>query len=230
MSEVAELPWTWAGTLSYGAAVELLEARRQVLLGDADDPGTLFLVRHPAVVTLGRHTKPEHLLASAAELARRGVDLIASTRGGDASYHDLGQLMIYPVVRTGAVRRFVATLADAIVAIAAAAGVDGAAWQDEPAGVWIGGRKLAACGLHVHRGACVHGFALNVATAPEAWNVIVPCGLASAPVSLVELGADMDVDEVAALAGPILCRALGFAPRQQRWRDARAAVWSASGV
>jgi len=226
-----ELPWSYAGTVAYGAAAELLEARRQQLLDRPDDPGSLYLMRHPALVTLGRHTNPDHLLVSAAELARRGVGLSSSSRGGDASYHDLGQLMIYPVVRIGALRSFVATLAEAVIATMAAAGVAGAAWKDDPAGVWIEGRKIAACGLHVHRGVCIHGFALNVATSVEAWKVIVPCGVRGpGPVSLAELGADLEVDAVAALAGPIVCRGLGFTPHARRWPDARAAVWSHSGV
>ena len=64
-------------------------------------------------------------------------------------------------------------------------GVPGAAWQREPAGVWVHGRKLASCGLHLRRGVAIHGFAFNLCTPPAMWQAIVPCGLSAGALSSV---------------------------------------------
>jgi lipoate-protein ligase B len=64
--------------------------------------------------------------------------------------------------------------------------VPGARFERDPAGVWLGDAKLAACGLHLARGVAIHGWAWNVATPPSAWDMIVPCGLRTPVVSLAE--------------------------------------------
>jgi lipoyl(octanoyl) transferase len=158
------------------------------------------------VITLGRSADEANILdAGDIPIERIG-------RGGEVTYHGPGQLMIYPIVRLGSVVRFLAQVAAAIAETCAAFGVPGAAWQREPAGVWLGGQKLAACGIHVARGVSVHGFALNVDTPPEAWHAIRPCGLDVPQISLVRaLGAPVAVEQVARDLGPRLVQAVGTA-------------------
>jgi len=104
---------------------------------------------------------------------------------------------------------FLERVAGAIANAAAALGVPGAAWQRDPAGVWLGGQKLAACGIHVARGVSVHGFAFNVDTPTEAWRAIRPCGLDVPQISLVHArGAPLTVEAVARELGPRLARAV----------------------
>ena len=90
-----------------------------------------------------------------------------------------------------------------------------AAWRRDPAGVWCGDAKLAACGLHVRRGVAVHGFAFNLATPPDAWQLIVPCGLARAAVTSIaaerhrrDLPPPPSVADVAAIAATIVAASL----------------------
>ena len=97
--------------------------------------------------------------------------------------------------------------------VAAALGVPGAEFRRDPAGVWLGPAKLAACGIHIARGVSVHGFALNVCTPSNAWSRIRPCGLSVAQISLADARATCDmppvtVEQVAAEAGPRLVAAL----------------------
>ncbi len=114
------------------------------------------------------------------------------------TYHGPGQLVAYPVMRlaTGVVAH-VQAMAEAAIAVAAAHGVQAAFRRDCP-GVWCADRtKLAAFGVHVHRRVAIHGVALNVSTALDAFELIVPCGLAGTratslsaeagrPIALVE--------------------------------------------
>ena len=98
-------------------------------------------------------------------------------------------------------------MAAAIAEVGAELGVPGMAWRREPAGVWVDDKKIAACGIHVARGVPVHGFALDVATPPEAWTKIVPCGIGVPQTSLArQLGRAVAVAvvDVAALLGPRL--------------------------
>lgn len=200
----------WLGRIDYADAVHEMERRRAVLLDGDDDAPVLLLCEHHAVITLGRSAVESEILISPVELAKRGVDVVRSSRGGDVTYHGPGQLMIYPVVR---LRRGLLPLLEAIAseisALCAKLGVVGAQFRRSPAGVWIGDRKIAACGVHIRRRVMIHGFALNVSTPPAAWRQIVPCGLANRPIaSLAELGADASVEQVVTRFGADLARAV----------------------
>ena len=122
----------------------------------AGEPGVVFLCEHPPVITLGRSATPANILDAG------DVPVERIERGGEVTYHGPGQLMIYPVIRVTRVVELLARVAGAIAETCAALGAPGAAWRRDPAGVWLGERKLAACGIHVARGVSVHGFALNV--------------------------------------------------------------------
>jgi lipoyl(octanoyl) transferase len=88
--------------------------------------------------------------------------------------------------------------------------VPGTEFRRDPAGLWLGDAKLAACGIHVARSVSVHGWALNVATPAEAWRMINPCGLGAVrQISMHDVrGAPIDVATVAAELEPRLHRDL----------------------
>ena len=216
------LPWHWLGRVDYRTGIERQrQGRDRLLAGDAS-ARCLLLLEHEPVITLGKHADSGNVHASAEVLAARGIALERSDRGGDVTYHGPGQLVVYPVVRARGVVAFLAGVAAALAEVAAQLGVPGAVWQREPAGLWLPAEardglapaKLAACGIHLRRGAVTHGFALNVATPPEMWRAIVPCGLATPVSSIAEerarrgLSPPPAVAEVAALAAPALCAAL----------------------
>jgi lipoyl(octanoyl) transferase len=174
--------WRWLGRVPFAETERQQEiARAGVLRGDG--PETLLLCEHDPVVTLGRSANPANVLASRADLARRGVDLHAASRGGDVTYHGPGQLVGYPIVRLrGGVVEHVTAMARAIAGVLRELGID-ARWRRETPGLWVddnsgrAGAKICAFGVHVHRRVTIHGFALNVAGALDGFNLIVPCGL-----------------------------------------------------
>jgi lipoate-protein ligase B len=209
------LAWRWLGRLGHAEALAEQQARRDRLLAGDDASACVLLCEHPPTVTLGRHARREHVVASPEALAAAGVTVVEASRGGDVTYHGPGQLMVYPVVRLRrGVVAYLETIAGVLADVVAAHGVPGARWQREPAGLWLDGAKLAACGLHLRRGVAIHGFALDVATPPAAWQAIVPCGLPTPVVSLDAarrargLPAAPSVEAIAAEVGPRLCAAL----------------------
>jgi lipoyl(octanoyl) transferase len=204
---------SFQGQLAYPVALRQMEARRAGMIA-GDLQGQLILCEHSPVITCGRSSHAENLLLSTDERKRRGIALVEIARGGDLTYHGPGQLMVYPIVRVGvAVSAFLETIASVLSELARSYGVTGAHWRRDEPGVWIGERKLAACGLHIQRGVSIHGFSFNVSTPPTAWHCIVPCGLAGpSPISLAEAlppgRPTPTVAEVAERALPLLREAL----------------------
>lgn len=202
--------------MPYDAGIAIQRAQRDRLLMGERDAAGLLLCEHEPVITLGRHATTASILVSDHERAAAGVALARADRGGDATYHGPGQLMVYPVIRlTGSMVGFLSAMAEALAETAAELGVPGAAFSRDPAGLWLGPHKLAACGLHLHRRVSTHGFALNVATPPEMWRLIIPCGLRDRGVTSLAseraargLGPPPPIEQVAALAAPRLCAAL----------------------
>lgn len=193
--------WQWLGRAEFRRVLaDQLAARERVWAGE---PGVVLLCEHAPVITLGRSASVANVLAAG------DIPVERIERGGEVTYHGPGQLMVYPVVRLRSVVEFLERVAAVIAETCAALGAPGAAWRRDPAGVWLDGEKLAACGIHVARGVSVHGFALNVDTPPEAWRAIRPCGLDAPQISLVRArGAPITVAEVAQELGPRVAQAV----------------------
>lgn len=169
-------------------------------------PDTLLLLEHDPVITLGRAGKRDSLLVDEAELARRGVELVHSDRGGDITWHGPGQIIGYAILdlREGArdVRRFVRGLEQTVIDTCRDYGLSTERLDGAP-GVWLrdpprGDRKIAAIGARFSRWITHHGFALNVNPNLEGFGVIVPCGLQGKAVTSLEaeLGHKVPLGEV----------------------------------
>jgi lipoyl(octanoyl) transferase len=182
--ETGPLEATWLGRMAYREAWALQKRlageRADGLIGDR-----LLLLEHPAVLTLGRQADESHILASPADLERRGIDVIRVERGGEVTYHGPGQLVAYPILalsRRGLlIRPLVRALEDATVATCAAFGVIAASREGHP-GCWIDPdglvpRKIGALGIRVERGVSYHGIALNVDPDLADFDLIDPCGM-----------------------------------------------------
>ncbi len=150
-------------------------------------PDLLLLGKHTPVITLGRNARRENLLLPEQELARRGIDVHETDRGGDVTYHGPGQLVGYPILDLGSLRKdvvwYVRSLEEVLIRAARTFGLE-AARRTAPegkrqlyTGVWVGDEKLAAIGVHVSRWVTSHGFAFNVTTNLSHFDFIIPCGL-----------------------------------------------------
>lgn len=185
------ITWEYVGLCEYERGLELQERRWSERRRGG--PDTCLALEHPPTITLGRRAGDDDLRASRQFLASAGIACVAAQRGGRATYHGPGQLVLYPIVglqeRGFGVGEFVSRLEAIMIAIAAAFGVR--AWRDERGrGVWAEHGKLGAVGVRIRDGVSSHGLALNVTTdlAPYRW--IVPCGMPEAAVTnLVREGA-----------------------------------------
>jgi lipoate-protein ligase B len=186
----------WLGRVAYDRAVALQETIRAEVLAGGEE--RLLLLEHDPVVTLGRGAKERDIL-DAASLERLGIAISPSSRGGQVTYHGPGQLIAYAIVRVRSIVAHVEALCEAALSVAKSFGVEGRYRRDCP-GVWVGDRKLASVGVHVHKHVTMHGLALNVATALEPFQLIRACGMQSQPTSIaLESGEHPTVSDVAPL-------------------------------
>lgn len=189
------------GQVPYGEALplqkELVERR---VAGEVSD--TVLLLEHPAVVTLGRAAKEEHLQLSRPLLAERGVEVHDVGRGGDVTYHGPGQLVAYPILDLKPdrqdVRKYVWSLEETMIRTCALHGLSAGRIAGLN-GAWIGDRKVGAVGVRISRWVTMHGLALNVSTTLSDFDWIIPCGIQDKAVTSMsaELGRALRVDELA---------------------------------
>jgi lipoyl(octanoyl) transferase len=197
------IQYLYLGRVSYDEGLRL-QAEVAGLVAEGRAGNVLLLLEHPPVLTLGRNAKRANILASDEFLKQRGVTVHEINRGGDVTYHGPGQLVGYPIfdlrtLRTESGGRmgpvdFVRGMEEALIRLCGGFGVR-AGRICGLTGVWCpadggpleesGGkaRKIGAIGIHVARGITSHGFAFNVTTDLQEFDLIVPCGIADHTVT-----------------------------------------------
>lgn len=179
---------------------EVVEARS----AGRDHPGYILVVEHDPVITVTRRPKvASHLLATPDLLARHGIALAETDRGGDVTYHGPGQVVVYPIVdlqrRRLNLHAYMRLLEQSVIDACAVFGVRGL--RDPSAtGVWVnppasrddpavapGAGKIAAMGVRVRKWVTLHGLSFNVDVDLAHFAMIVPCGLAGRPVTSLKV-------------------------------------------
>lgn len=149
----------------------------------------------PPTVTLGLGSDgATEILVSRESMAERGLEVVATDRGGKATYHGPGQLVGFPVVNleliygdARAVRRFTQDLLLGLAHACAALGVKSVETRDGYPGVWTRRGKLASVGIAVKSGYIFHGFSLNVSREVlSGFSLIQPCGMTNCPMTTLE--------------------------------------------
>jgi lipoyl(octanoyl) transferase len=184
------------GVIDYLSAWKIQKEIQEKVIKNIE-PNTLLILQHPSVYTAGRRT----------EITDRPLDntpVIDVDRGGKITWHGLGQIVGYPIIKlknSTDVVGFVRELETALIEICDEFGVKAQRYC-ERSGVWLrdekGDRKIAAIGLRVAKGVTMHGFALNVDPDLSAYSKIIPCGIADAKITSLsaELGRNITIDEV----------------------------------
>ena len=168
------------GLVSYADGLELqrglVEDRKAGRIAD-----TLLLLQHPHVLTIGvKKDGRQHILAAPELLAARGVEVFETGRGGDVTYHGPGQLVGYPIIDLNPdrrdVHRYVRDLEAVMIGVCGDYGLV-AERVKGMSGAWIGDAKIGAIGVRISRWVTSHGFAFNVTTDLDFFNLIVACGI-----------------------------------------------------
>jgi lipoyl(octanoyl) transferase len=175
-------------TNAYALQQRLVAARKANAIDDV-----LLLCEHSHVITLGRNANRANLLVSENVLRQKNVELHATNRGGDITYHGPGQIVGYPILNLDKIKRdvgwYVRTLEEAMIRASADFGVS-AYLVPGKTGIWVQAipteEKLAAIGVHISRWVTSHGFAYNVSTDLRYFDLIVPCGIANRKATSLE--------------------------------------------
>ena len=196
------------GVVDYLSAWEMQkQIAEEVLTGKIEN--TLLLLQHPSVYTAGRRT----------QLSDRPLDntpVIDVDRGGKITWHGVGQLVGYPIIKlknSADVVGFVRELENALIQVCGEFGITAQRYC-ERSGVWVrdemGDRKIAAIGLRVAKGVSTHGFALNVNPDLSAYLKIIPCGIPDAKVTSLsaELGVQVTIEQVMPVLQKYICPVL----------------------
>ena len=192
----------------FDTLIEHKMSRRTESPAESDESiGTVLVVEHPAVYTLGKNGKESNLLLGEEYLRSIGADFYRIDRGGDVTFHGEGQIVGYPIIdieQLGiGLRDYIDALEQSIIDTMAHYGIE-AGRLAGASGVWLGSaeqrnlRKICAIGVRASRFVTMHGFALNVSTDLRYFNHINPCGFTDKGVTSMEreLGAAPDMEEV----------------------------------
>lgn len=161
----------------------------------------LLLTEHKPVITIGKSGSQSNLLVNPGTLSNQGIDVIENDRGGDITFHGPGQIVGYPILNLAHFKKdihwYLRTLEELIINTLAQFGLK-AQRNKGLTGVWIDNRKICAIGIKTSRWVTMHGFALNVNTNLDYFNLIIPCGISDKGVTSIshELGNTIEQNNV----------------------------------
>ena len=178
------------GLLPYAKALALQQQVHQEVLARRKAATVLFCEHDPVITVTARRGAERHICADSVRLARLGIDLQPTDRGGDVTYHGPGQIVAYPILRLAEwglnVSRYMRLLEQVVMQTLGVFEISGQRVAGET-GVWVGdggagcpaeaGAKICAMGIRVRKNVTMHGLALNVRTRLEHFQTIIPCGL-----------------------------------------------------
>lgn len=170
----------------------------------------------------------------------RGASVLETLRGGFATFHGPGQLVLYPVLdlqRLGIkIRDYICILEKSIMSTLqhkykiSTEQRPGAGFN----GVWIKNenKKVASVGVHVRRNVTSHGLALNVDMDPFWFRQIVPCNLSNVDMTSMKdhlgISTELRVSSVGKQLSQEIARRLGVPLTIRSIEEARRLLIEAS--
>jgi len=181
------------GLQDYQQTWQAMQAFTQTRHAETEDE--IWLVEHPAVYTLGLNGKYEHILNPT------GIPIVKSDRGGQVTYHGLGQVVIYTLLDIRRlqvnIRQLVSLLEQAMIDTLAHYQIAAIARADAP-GVYVNSKKIGSIGLRIKNHCSYHGLSLNNQMDLQPFLGINPCGYAGLEVTqLADLGVMVSNTELA---------------------------------
>lgn len=197
---------------AYKLQQEIVKLRQDKVIND-----TLLLLEHLPVITVGRSGDNENIIVPQEFLAENNVNVHYVNRGGDVTYHGLGQIVGYPIIDLANhgkdLKLYVSKLEDVIIKLLKEEFNIHAYTKDmKYTGVWVGDDKITAIGVLIKRWVTMHGFAFNVNTNLDHFKWIIPCGIQDKGVISLKslLGKELDLNDMNDLIVKYFCDGFGY--------------------
>lgn len=172
--------YKYLGFVPYVESIEIQKRLHQAVINDElETEGYILLLYHEPVITFGKYSSEENLLVEKSRLSNKGINIYRSTRGGDITCHEPGQLVVYPVLNLKelnlGVKEYVRNLESLAISFLNEFNIKGEIVDKRP-GVWVGTDKIASIGINISKFVTTHGIAINVNNSLETFKYVNPCG------------------------------------------------------
>lgn len=175
------------GTVPYEKALEYQESLLARRIAEKI-PDSLILLEHPPTITTGRKGNTGNLLVREEYLEKHGVSFIHASRGGDITFHGPGQIVGYPILNLKNhemdIRKHLRSIEEVIIRTLGDFEIEGRR-IDGVTGVWVKRSKIASIGIAIRKWVTYHGFALNVSTNLDYFELILSCGITDVRITSI---------------------------------------------
>ena len=175
------------GTVPYGKALEYQESLLAKRIAE-EVPDSLILLEHPPTITTGRKGNTGNLLVRKEYLEKHGISFVHASRGGDITFHGPGQIVGYPILNLKNhemdIRKHLRSIEEVIIRTLGDFGIEGRR-IDGVTGVWVKRSKIASIGIAIRKWVTYHGFALNVSTNLDYFELILSCGITDVRITSI---------------------------------------------
>ena len=190
--------YKFLGQLQYKNALEVQEdLYKSVLSGSLGMDGCILLVSHEPVITFGKYSSDKNLLVKREALTELGVNVYQSSRGGDITCHEPGQLVVYPVLNLKklklGVKEYVGRLEETVISFLKDFEIHGTTIEKRP-GVWVNDSKIASIGINISRHVTTHGVAVNIYNSMKSFDYVNPCGFTDIGITSVKKLSGLSID------------------------------------
>ena len=166
----------WLGLTSYGVGLEFQDQATRWAREHGEM--TVLGLEHEPVITLGKRGNAAVDLNS----VERELPIVRADRGGQATLHSPGQLVIYPVLPMKkmnlTVSEYVGYLHETTAELLANYGIETS--RGDESGLFTGQGKIAFFGVRIEQGVTRHGLSLNVSNDLTLFQGIRSCGVTDA--------------------------------------------------
>lgn len=175
----------------------------------------MLLVEHPAVLTIGRSGTKKNLLVDEVFLSKNDLKIVEIDRGGDITFHGIGQVVVYPIFdlrnHIKDVRLFIKNLEYALELSVSEYGLT-ADKEKKYSGLWVRGDKIGFIGIAISNWITYHGVSINANVNLEYFSTIRPCGIDNLRISSLQkiLNKDVDLKLLKAIIVKKFCEVFGF--------------------
>ena len=188
----------WLGFINYQEALE----QQQLCFEKVYKGSSAYILgcEHPTTITLGKRASfKQELHQSLLCLKQKEIPVFQTERGGLATLHSPGQLLIYPIIplkKWGlSLRFFIESLKKWTLECLSFLGVKGLYLKED--GVYTHSGKLVFIGFRIYKGISYHGLAINVKNDLSLFHHIRVCGKNHVSLdSIQKHSIEMDLEEL----------------------------------